>query len=204
MAALDEPLVAVAFLWYDSLHPLGVLPTAHIEGVWKERWFAKGPDQVLADAELARFEPLWRSLSQAYREKAWAPNSLLETVAAIILFDQVPRNIFRGTRAAYSSDDIGYELASRLHSSPNFPSLPMHMKYTVIIALVHSEKLSDQDTVGAFAASLPSYLIGDRFRAIAANHRDRIALFGRFPERNAVLGRESTPAETAYLRSVSA
>ena len=200
----DVPLSELGIVWYRTFRPDRPLQATAIETVWKEVWFAKGPDQMRMDVELKRFEPMWHALSNNFRSGSWVPRGTLETIQAIVLFDQVPRNIFRGTPMAYASDDIGYTLATSVYESSSFHSLPVHMQYTVIIALVHSEKMSDQDVVAAFASSLPSSLIGDRFRAIASNHRDRIALFGRFPERNSILGRDSTAAEVAYMGSIVA
>lgn len=196
------PLAELGFKWYGTLHPERSLPTSSIETVWKEVWFAKGSDQVQMDAALRRFETLWETRLEDFRRGTWAPSGIVETAAAIVLFDQVPRNIFRGTPRAYASDDAGYGLSRAVYESPTFAGLPVHLQYTVIIALVHSEKIDDQDCVARFASSLPQTLIGDRFRAIASNHRDRIALFGRFPERNVILGRESTGAELAYMSSI--
>lgn len=198
------PLAELGFVWYGTLHSERTLPTSSIEVVWKGVWFAKGADQARMDSELLRFKPLWEITAKEYRSGAWRPKGVLGTITAIVLFDQVPRNIFRGTPLAYSSDDIGYELAHQTYGSAGFANLPVHLQYMVIIALVHSEKASDQELVARYASAQPQTLLGDRFRAIATNHSDRISLFGRFPERNAILGRESTAAEAAYMSSIVA
>jgi uncharacterized protein (DUF924 family) len=201
---LDVPLAELGHVWYRSFHPERVLATTDIETVWREVWFAKGDEQVIMDSKLKRFESLWSEKAVEFRSGAWRPIGVLETIEAIILFDQVPRNIFRGTAKAYMSDDLGYVLAHSVYTDSHFHSLPVHLQYTVIIALVHSEKMIDQEKVLKFADKLPSTLIGDRFRAIANNHRDRIVLFGRFPERNSILGRTSTDKEVAYMSSIVA
>jgi uncharacterized protein (DUF924 family) len=93
-----------------------------------------------------------------------------------------------------------------LHARADFASLPAQLRYTTVICIVHSEKLEDQERVVAFAESLPMDTLGVTFRlgAIGRNHRDRIALFGRFPERNKYLGRVTTDSKRVYMESIYA
>ena len=125
-------------------------------------------------------------------------------MSCVLLFDQVPRNIFRGTPRAYAYDRLAYPLARALHARADFASLPAQLRYMTVICIVHSEKLEDQERVVAFAESLPMDTLGVTFRAIGRNHRDRIALFGRFPERNKYLGRVTTDSERVYMESIYA
>jgi uncharacterized protein (DUF924 family) len=134
------------------------------------------------------------------------PDTLVEKVAYIILYDQIPRNIHRGTPAAYKYDSKSYALARRIFDT-EMSRLPFHMKCTVLICLVHSEKIGDQNDIYDYIHSecMPqgAELVGT-LRSIARNHRERIQMFGRFPERNKILGRKSTDAEAAFLAAIYA
>lgn len=154
--------------WYRSARPERPLPSLHIEEVWREVWFAKGAQQIIMDKDLKRFETLLETTAAWVDAGTWQPETLMEKMACILLFDQVPRNIFRGSPQAYAFDRLAYPLATALHDSPDFKSMPVHLRYTVVICIVHSELVTDQDKVVAFAESLPEDTLGLTFRAIGA------------------------------------
>jgi len=143
----------VAFYWYNALRPAAVLPMGHVEEVWINRWFAKGAQQAVMDKELRMFEPLLvaRGEPAAAAAAAGEPTDLCEQMGYIVLFDQVPRNIYRGTPRAYAYDHLSYALAKRIFSTPSMMErLPFHMRCTVLICLVHSESLADQEAIHAY------------------------------------------------------
>jgi uncharacterized protein (DUF924 family) len=117
------------------------------------------------------------------------------------LFDQAPRNMFRGTAEAFATDpqardvarhilSCGFDLAYESDEQRAFAYLPFE----------HSEELADQD----LSLRLYTERAGDpAFQRHARQHREIIARFGRFPHRNAVLGRVSTAAELAFLSASS-
>lgn len=166
--------------WYRSARPERPLPSLHIEEVWREVWFAKGAQQTIMDKDLRRFETLLEATAARMDAGSWHPDTLMEKMACILLFDQVPRNIFRGSPKAYAFDRLAYPVATALHDSPGFKTMSMHLRYTVVICIVHSELVVDQDKVVAFAESLPEDTLGLTFRAIGASPTARGAANARF------------------------
>lgn len=118
-------------------------------------------------------------------------------LAAVILFDQFPRNIHRGSAAAFGTDDLALGIARRALDRDFDAELNATEKPFLYMPFMHSEVLADQERcVDLFKA-----LGNDNSLKYAIEHRDIIAEFGRFPHRNRALGRENTPAETALLET---
>ena len=115
----------------------------------------------------------------------------LTALAAVLLFDQVPRNIERGTAAAFAGDPLARAIARGIMRRGWDRRLREVERQFAAMPLMHSEAIADQRrSVAAFAA------LGHRYGLpFARAHHRMIARFGRFPHRNAVLGRRSTPAE---------
>ena len=115
--------------------------------------------------------------------------------AAILLFDQVPRNIYRGSARAYTFDPLAIALCRGAIARGWDRGLSDAKRQFVGMPLMHSERIADQRaSLAWFARHLPQNL------PFARSHHVMIARFGRFPHRNAVLGRTSTPAEKQALR----
>lgn len=116
----------------------------------------------------------------------------IDTVrAAILLFDQLPRNMFRGAAQAFAYDGKARLLARGAVRRGCYKVLPPAASQFVLMPLMHSERIADQrDSCVLFTAHGLR-----RNRRFAVAHWRMIARFGRFPHRNAVLGRVSTPAE---------
>ncbi|MGI8942896.1 MAG: DUF924 family protein [Qipengyuania sp.] len=114
--------------------------------------------------------------------------------AAILLFDQIPRNLYRDTPRAYAWDGPARQLTHAFILRGWLGDYAESERQFVLMPLMHSEDIADQElSVEQFALHAPGAL------EFARSHRDVIDRFGRFPHRNAVLGRQSTPAE---LRAV--
>lgn len=118
------------------------------------------------------------------------------TTALVLLFDQVPRNMFRGTARAFSCDAEARRIARIVQERCWDLDLPVERRLFLYLPFEHSETLADQE--------LSVRLFGERanegeYLKYAEAHRDVIRRFGRFPHRNAALGRASTEAEKAYL-----
>lgn len=136
---------------------------------------------------------------------AWvstAPLEALETshdtvLAAIIVLDQFSRNLFRDRAEAFAQDDRALGLADRLIRRGGDAGLSVSERLFLYLPFEHSEAIADQDrSVALFE------VLGDvTYLEFAQKHRDIIAQFGRFPHRNKVLGRISTPEETAFLEA---
>jgi uncharacterized protein (DUF924 family) len=116
-------------------------------------------------------------------------------LAAVILFDQVPRNIHRGTAQAFAYDPLSRQIARRALAMGWDACLTPGQRQFLAMPLMHSEQIADQmQALRYYTALGPRY--GGPF---ARSHHRMIARFGRFPHRNAVLGRHSSAAE---LRAV--
>lgn len=114
--------------------------------------------------------------------------------AAILLFDQVPRNIHRDTPDAFAYDPLARALAMGVIARGWDCAAPKRERQFVYMPLMHSEDIADQRlSLAIFAARAPENL------DFARSHHRMIARFGRFPHRNAVLGRDSSAAEKAAV-----
>jgi uncharacterized protein (DUF924 family) len=117
-------------------------------------------------------------------------------LALLILLDQVPRNIFRGTPGAFASDEKALAVAKAAVDRGFDAAVPADRRTFFYLPFQHSELLADQERgMELYAASD----IPDGMRWMKA-HRDIVARFGRFPHRNAILGRTSTPEELEFLQ----
>ena len=157
------------------------------------KWFA---NDAALDAEIrTRFEEAWR-LGCAGKLKDWEnePNGAL---ALIILLDQFPRNMFRGTAEAFASDSLAREIAKRAIAQKRDLEVPAAFRSFFYLPLTHSENLSDQET----CVQLNRERLGenDSSYRYALMHKDTIERFGRFPARNKALGRANTAEEQEFL-----
>ena len=109
--------------------------------------------------------------------------------AAVLLFDQVPRNIHRHSALAFASDPLARAIAKAALARGWDSGLALHERQFLAMPLMHSEERSDHVASVAYFAALGDASI----LAFARAHHRMIACFGRFPHRNAVLGRISTP-----------
>ena len=148
-------------------------------------WYRGGPE---VDALLRRrFAAEWRALRQRpAHEFLTGPRT---AQAAVLLFDQVPRNLFRDDPRAFATDPLARATARAMIARGWDETLPGRERAFVGMPLMHSEHIADQRASLAYFASEPAN------RAFARSHYRMIARFGRFPHRNRVLGRASTPAE---------
>ncbi|MGR9037812.1 MAG: DUF924 family protein [Gammaproteobacteria bacterium] len=162
----------------------------------RARWFERNP---AFDVEIERrFRGLYeRAVAGQYDHWAAESGSCL---ALILVFDQFPRNMFRDTPRAFATDSRALALARHaLERGFDQQVLPAHRTF-FYLPFEHSEDLADQNrSVALFEAVEPH---PGRATGIdyAVRHRDVIARFGRFPHRNAIMGRSSTPDEAEFLK----
>jgi uncharacterized protein (DUF924 family) len=159
-----------------------------------KRWFEKDP---AFDAEVTRrFSGV---LEKQTRSRDWLaePRACL---ARILVLDQFPRHIYRGTARAFSSDELAREAANRLLAQGwDRDLLPVERMFAYL-PFQHSESLADQERSCELYEALKSFPeVADSHRYALA-HRGIIRRFGRFPHRNAALGRASTPEEIEFLK----
>lgn len=161
------------------------------------KWFRKDPDfdQLLQQ----RFANTW----QAAMAGQLAMPSVAEPLALlgyIVLTDQLSRNMYRDTGQAFASDTLALAAARQLVDAAADQALPPMARVFAYLPFEHSEQLADQDVSVALFQTLAAYPYSAEFIDYAQRHRDIIRRFGRFPHRNALLGRPSTPEELAFLQ----
>lgn len=192
MATADEILE----YWFGPLDSLGLPKTGR-----EQFWF--GHDTSTDSQIRARYS---RDVERAARDDfgQWR-ESPRGRLALILLLDQFPRNIHRGTPAAFAHDDLALELVREGLLLEQERALTPIERAFFYLPLEHAEDLASQEeSVRAFTRLVheaPS-AVAERlhvFLDYAVRHRDIIERFGRFPHRNQVLGRASTPAELAFL-----
>ncbi len=117
-------------------------------------------------------------------------------VALCLLLDQVPRNLFRGQSQAFATDAAARAVARHAVDRGFDRGLPQVQRLFLYLPFEHSESLADQDVSVRLIGQLTD---NPEWLDYAIRHRDVILRFGRFPHRNAALGRASTAEETAFL-----
>jgi len=154
-------------------------------------WFQSTPefDQLLREKFLGLVEDAEAGRLEHWRE---SPRSLL---ALILLLDQFPLNIFRGQARGYQDGEIALRYSKYAIEHDYLGSYNLSEILFVILPLMHSENLDDQDLC---VASLQQYGSPEHVK-YALHHRDIVQQFGRFPHRNEALGRVSSAEELAYL-----
>lgn len=161
-------------------------------------WFQKDP---AFDTACGQFAAAVRA-ARAGAHDAWAatpPGAL----ALIVLLDQLSRNIFRGGAEAFAADARALSLARDVVAKGwDLPMTPYERMF-VYLPFEHSEDLADQDESVRLFETIAAALGGDTLD-YAIRHRDVIRTYGRFPHRNAILGRTDTEAERVYLAQPSA
>jgi uncharacterized protein (DUF924 family) len=160
-----------------------------------ERWFAADP--VFDAAVREHFEETWRA-GEAGGLQSW--NTSMEgALALIVLFDQFPRNMFRGSPEAFATDAVARATAREAIARGFDLEAPARVRSFFYLPLTHSEDLQDQEE----CVRLTRERLGetDSTYPYAVRHHDAIARFGRFPARNAALGRNSTPDEIEFLKT---
>lgn len=189
---------AILEFWFGALDAAGV-PAPEVE----RRWF-HGDERL--DAEIrARFEADLRNAA-AGRLVRWEDEAR-SALALVILFDQFPRNMYRGTPRAFLFDEHARAVAARAIRAGHEGALWPLERAFLYLPFEHAESADDQAAAVRRFSTLIDAVPEEqrhRFRAFlhhAERHRDVIERFGRFPHRNAVLGRESTPQEEAFLEA---
>ena len=166
-----------------------------VTSFWRDagmaKWFGGGD---AFDAE-CRDRFLDAHHAAARREHAHWMDDAEGALALLILLDQIPRNVFRGSGHAFASDGLARQYASPALAAGFDAASEPELRMFFYLPFEHSEDMADQDrAVELFAA-----LGNDNLLGYANAHRDVIARFGRFPHRNAALGRSNTPDEQAWL-----
>jgi len=155
-----------------------------------EKWFGGGAafDRVCESRFLATH------FQAARRELEHWMDSADGALALLILLDQIPRNVFRGSAHSYATDPLARHYAARAIDASFDRQVDPALRIFFYMPFEHSEDIADQERAVALLRTLPGE--GAEW---AVKHFNVIKRFGRFPHRNATLGRANTPAEQAYL-----
>ena len=160
-----------------------------------EKWFSK--DDAFDQACRDRFLPTYEAAARGdLNEWELTPEGAL---AVILLLDQFPRNMFRGKRETYKADPVALMAADRAIERGFDHQVEPTFRRFFYLPFMHSESLPDQER----SVALNEALGEEDSVKYAHHHHDIVARFGRFPHRNAILGRETTPEEEAFLQEDS-
>jgi uncharacterized protein (DUF924 family) len=172
-----------------TVGPMDVLAFWRAAG--PDKWFEK--DQAF-DAEItARFSPLWRDAADG-KLAQWEATPEGALALAIVL-DQFPRNMFRGHARMYASDAAARAVADRALRRGFDLKVAQPERQFLYLPFMHSEDRADQDRCVELARAYGD----DEFMRYAEQHADIVRRFGRFPHRNPVLCRVTSPEEQAFL-----
>jgi uncharacterized protein (DUF924 family) len=155
-----------------------------------KKWFRK---DAAFDADCRdRFLPLHERAARG-ELGAWA-RSAEGALGLVLLLDQVPRNAFRGSARSYATDPLARVAAQQAIRRGFEQQVAEPLRNFFCLPFMHSEWLPDQELALQLTRGL-----GEEAPKFARIHHEIIQRFGRFPHRNAVLGRRTTPAEQAFL-----
>jgi uncharacterized protein (DUF924 family) len=185
---LDPQALDVLRFWFGEGPPYAARP----------EWFRKSDD---FDREIERrFSPL---IEAALRDElaSWASDAQT-ALARVIVLDQFTRNTFRNTPKAFAGDALALAAAQAMVAAGQDRQLAPVQRVFVYLPFEHAEDLRAQETsmqlFGRLAEEAPQE--GTGWLDYARRHHEVVVRFGRFPHRNAILGRASTPEEAEFLR----
>jgi uncharacterized protein (DUF924 family) len=174
LSAIDS----VNRLWFEEIDPEG--------------WFKKSEalDQIITQRFAATYNELRAGVPASWLDK---PDGYL---AAIIVLDQFPRNMFRGEARSFATDPLALSLAKQAIAKGIDTQLPPTQRWFLYMPFEHSEAEADQ----ARCVDLMATLGNDVALDYALRHKAVIDRFGRFPHRNAILDRATTDEEVEFLK----
>ena len=179
MTTSEDGTAAILAFWMREVGP--------------DRWWVRSDETDAVCAE--RFAALW----EEWRGRL--PESFLkspdEALAGVILFDQFPRNMFRGHADAFSTDSLALAIARGAVDRGLDARMSDDARSMLYMPFQHSERLADQERSIALFTALGNAQSLD----FAHKHRDMIFRYGRFPARNAALGRSNRPGEEAGIEA---
>ncbi|MFO0667120.1 MAG: DUF924 family protein [Polyangiaceae bacterium] len=188
------------FVPQDASRPTidtGLSAASRVLAYWQaagySKWFTK--DEAFDEEFRTKFMDLHLEAASGSLE-GWmqTPEAAL---ALVILLDQFPRNAFRATPRMFATDAQALRIARAAIDAGFDKRVPESLRFFFYLPFEHSEKLADQETCVALHEALGN----PELTKYALVHREVIQKFGRFPHRNAVLGRETTEEEQAFLDS---
>jgi uncharacterized protein (DUF924 family) len=188
---VDPNITRINSYWFDTDNP-------------RQKWFGGSPE---IDAEIkSQFSDLI-SDARASKLNSWTEQPQ-GTLALLLLLDNFPRNVFRGTPDAFSSDGMALDVAVAAIAKGQHRELAPLQQIFFHLPFTHDERLISQVACVALCEAMAArgeldtenMKFAEASLGSAKNHLDIIMRFGRFPGRNAALGRESTPEEIEFLK----
>jgi uncharacterized protein (DUF924 family) len=167
---------AVLDFWYSPIN--------------KTKWFIQDP--AFDNEILNKFFIFYQSALKN-ELKDWA-NTPHGSLALVIILDQFPRNMFRGTAKSYVTDEMALSITKKAISIGFDQKLNLQEKQFLYMPLMHSENIEDQKL------SVELFVFDQNSLSYAKKHKDIIERFGRFPHRNLILDRNSTKEEVSFLK----
>jgi uncharacterized protein (DUF924 family) len=175
---MDNPQDILEFWFSDAVRPRHFRSTAEFDQQLKERYLA-----------------VWQRAKSGQLDE-WL-SSREGCLALVIILDQFPLNMFRDQPEGYSTEQQSRDVARHAIRTGFDEQLPVDQRAFLYLPFMHSEALFDQD----YSVALFEKAGMQESLKWAKHHRQIVRQFGRFPHRNAVLGRQSSQAELAYLKS---
>jgi len=203
-----DMVLEVLYFWFGTdafnFESLEQCTFTYADNLWRNIWFAKGPAQKLVDQHIRqRFENIVENAGKG-NYNTWE-NYPISRLALIVVLDQFSRNIYRGNPKTWAFDTHGLRVCKEGITNGHDQKIPSIMKTQYYMPLVHSENIDDQELSWKIYCELREQNtrndIFDRFKTASSVHRNSVLLFGRFPERNNILGRESTEREKVYIQN---
>jgi uncharacterized protein (DUF924 family) len=164
-------------------------------GEFREAWFNRDPefDREIRD----RFEPVYEEAA-AGRLDHWKSEAR-SCLALIVVLDQFPRNMYRGDARMYAADEKAREAARHAVEHAYDRELSPYRRLFMYLPFEHSEELDDQRLSVDLFRGLATEMGSEDLLGYAVRHLEIVERFGRFPHRNEILGRRTTPEETKFL-----
>jgi uncharacterized protein (DUF924 family) len=165
-------------------------------GEFREAWFTKDPefDREIRD----RFEPVYEEAA-AGRLDHWKSEAR-SCLALILVLDQFPRNMYRGDAQMYAADEKAREAARHAVEHAYDRELSPYGRLFAYLPFEHSEELEDQRLSVELFRGLATEMGSEDLLGYAVRHLEIVERFGRFPHRNEILDRRTTPEEEEFLR----
>ena len=167
---------------------------------WREagyvRWFDRD-DRFDTRCREGFLEAHFRAACRQHED--WMGQGEVGSLALLILLDQIPRNVFRGSAHAYATDPLARLYATQAVARGDDQRTEAGLRAFFYLPFEHSESLQDQQRSVELHRALPATEAAPDAARWAVQHLQIIERFGRFPHRNEALGRQSTPEEQAYL-----
>jgi uncharacterized protein (DUF924 family) len=196
--------IALLHYWFEGASDAANIGRGH---PCYRRWFGR---EAEIDAEIVRAFAADLEAARAGACAAWVTPE--ETLAQVLLLDQVPRHVYRNDGRAFDSDEAALALARRCIDAGADEQLRLVERVFLYLPVQHSERLADHDLALERYEHLAQRaregglgILGFLEAAVQSEHEhiDLLRRFGRYPGRNAALGRTSTPAELDHLGALS-